>query len=76
MALRVVITLLHKVLIIEIKKSRIVSVDDVNGKDLEDITVKVVSPEGDYSFKISQTGYLKAEKYHDFKEHGLNLRNY
>jgi len=59
-----------------VKKSRIVSLDDVDGKDLEDITVKVVSPEGDYSFKISQTGYLTAEKYHDFKEHGLKFSNY
>jgi hypothetical protein len=59
-----------------VRKSRIVSVDDVNGKDLENITVRVVSPEGAYSFKILQSGYLTAEKYHDFKEHGLEFWNY
>jgi hypothetical protein len=44
------------------KKSRIVSIDDIDYKNLTGISVKVHSPErGDYGFAVDGRGYIKAE---------------
>ncbi|MBW2995841.1 hypothetical protein KY332_00915 [Candidatus Woesearchaeota archaeon] len=54
------------------KKSRQVSLKDINGKKLIDIIVRVNSPEnGEYSFHVSNYGSIQAEKQTDYSEFGL-----
>ncbi len=51
-----------------IKKSKIISIDDIDQKNIISIIVKVHSMQrGHYSFIIEKNGTIKAENYYDYK---------